>query len=270
MTQIPNLLGKVAVVTGARHGAGRGIALALGEAGATVYVTGRSLRGNSKEKLPGSIEETAEAVTRLGGLGIPVRCDHAVDAEVEALFQRVRSEQGRLDLLVNNVWSGYEQYEFDSIPGPFWKQPLCYWNGTFAWSVRAHLIAARFAALLMLGQRGGVIINTVAKDQGLYLGNLLSYVAKSAVIRISSGIAEELRPYGIAALALDPGFMLTERAVAAHAVQTYSPNRVELLEYIGRSVAFLAADPQVMQKTGKVLKVGDLVQEYGFMELMGS
>ena len=270
MTHIPNLPGKVAVVTGARRGAGRGIALALGEAGATVYVTGRSVRGNSKEKLPGSIEETAEAVTRLGGLGIPVRCDHAVDAEVEALFRRVRSEQGRLDLLVNNVWSGYEQYEFDRIPAPFWKQPLCYWNGTFAWSVRTHLVAASFAAMLMRGQRGGLIINTVARDQGLYLGNLLSYVAKSAVIRISGGMAEELRPYGIAALALDPGFALFNGAMAAHAVQTFSPGCTELLEYIGRSVAFLAADPHVMQKTGKVLKVGDLVQEYGFMELMES
>jgi NAD(P)-dependent dehydrogenase (short-subunit alcohol dehydrogenase family) len=141
MTPIPNLLGGVAVVTGASRGAGRGIALVLGETGATVYVTGRSLRGSTTENIPGSIDETAEAVTARGGLGVPVRCDHTVDAEVEALFQRVRSEQGRLDLLVNNVWGGYEQYEFDRFTSPFWEQPLRHWDGMFTVGVRAHLVA---------------------------------------------------------------------------------------------------------------------------------
>jgi NAD(P)-dependent dehydrogenase (short-subunit alcohol dehydrogenase family) len=269
MTFVPNLLGKVAVVTGASRGAGRGIALVLGEAGATVYVTGRSLRGSTTENMPGSIDETAEAVTARGGLGIPVRCDHTVDAEVKALFQRVRSEQGRLDLLVNNVWGGYEHYDFGRFTAPFWEQPLRHWNDMFTAGVRAHLVASRLAAPLMLEQRRGLIINTVAWDRDLYLGNLFYDVAKAAIIRMAFGMAEELRPHGIAALALAPGFMRTERVMAAHAAQPFPLDRTESPEYIGRAVAFLAADAQVMQKTGKVLTVGDLAQEYGFVDIDG-
>lgn len=261
--------GKVAVVTGGSRGAGRGIALVLGEAGATVYVTGRSQRGSTTENLPGSIDETAEAVTARGGLGIPVRCDHTVDAEVEALFQRVRSEQGRLDLLVNNVWGGYEQYEFDRFTAPFWEQPLRHWDGMFTAGVRAHLVASRLAAPLMLEQRRGLIINTVAWDRDLYLGNLFYDVAKAAIIRMAFGMARELRPHGIAALALAPGFMRTERVMAAHALQPFPLDRTESPEYIGRAVAFLAADSQVMQKSGRVLTVGDLAREYGFVDIDG-
>jgi len=267
--QVPDLHGKVAVVTGASRGAGRGIALVLGEAGATVYATGRSLRGSTTENLPGSIDETAEAVTARGGQGIPVRCDHTVDAEVEALFQRVRSEQGRLDLLVNNVWGGYEQYEFDRFTAPFWEQPLRHWGGMFTAGVRAHLVAIRLAAPLMLEQRRGLIINTVAWDRDLYLGNLFYDVAKAAIIRMAFGMAQELRPHGIAALALAPGFMRTERVMAAHALQPFPLDRTESPEYIGRAVAFLAADPQVVQKSGRVLAVGDLAREYGFADIDG-
>jgi NAD(P)-dependent dehydrogenase (short-subunit alcohol dehydrogenase family) len=269
MTSVPNLLGKVAVVTGASRGAGRGIALVLGEAGATVYVTGRSLRGSTTENMPGSVDETAEAVTARGGLGIPVRCDHTMDAEVEALFHRVRSEQGRLDLLVNNVWGGYEHYDFGRFTAPFWEQPLRHWNDMFTAGVRAHLVASRLAAPLMLEQRRGLIINTVAWDRDLYLGNLFYDVAKAAIIRMAFGMAEELRPHGIAALALAPGFMRTERVMAAHAAQPFPLDRTESPEYIGRAVAFLAADAQVMQMTGKVLTVGDLAQEYGFVDIDG-
>jgi len=129
--KIPDLEGRVAVVTGASRGVGRGIALNLGEAGATVYVTGRSRRGSTTESLPGSIVETAKAVSARGGQGIAVRCDHTIDSEVEALFQRVSAEQGRIDLLVNNVWGGYEQYEFEGFQTPFWEQPLRHWHGMF-------------------------------------------------------------------------------------------------------------------------------------------
>jgi NAD(P)-dependent dehydrogenase (short-subunit alcohol dehydrogenase family) len=265
----PNLEGKVAVVTGASRGVGRGIAIVLGEAGSTVYVTGRSQRSSRTENLPGSIDETAEAVTMRGGVGIAVRCDHTVDNDVLALFQRVQEEQCRLDLLVNNVWGGYEQYEFEGFTAPFWDQPLRHWQGMFEAGLRAHLVASRYAVPLMLTQPGGLIINTVAWDRGMYLGNLFYDVAKAAIVRMSYGMAEELRPHGVAALSLAPGFVRTERVMAAHAQQPFPLDRTESPEYIGRAVAHLAGDEDVMQKSGKVMAVGDLAREYGFTDIDG-
>lgn len=269
--RLPDLKGKVAVVTGASRGIGRGIALVLGEAGATVFITGRSTRGSTTENMAGSIEETAEAVSARGGLGIAVRCNHTVDGEVEALFSRVKDEeQGRLDLLVNNVWGGYEQYEFDRFALPFWEQPLRHWQGMFEAGVRAHLVASRLALPLMLAVRRGLIINTVAWDRGLYLGNLFYDVAKAAIVRMSWGMAKELRPYGVVALALAPGFVRTERVMAAHSMQPFSLDRTESPEYIGRAVAFLEADPRTMEKSGKILAVGDLAKEFGFTDIDGN
>src|SRR5260370_37958887 len=154
------LRGSVAVVTGASRGVGKGIALALGEAGATVYVTGRSEAGGTTEGLPGTVRDTADAVTQRGGQGVPVRCDHTADAEVEALFARVRQEEGRLDLLVNNVWGGYEQFDWSRFAAPFWEQPLRHWSGMFESSVRAHLVATRLAVPLMLSKGRGLIVHT--------------------------------------------------------------------------------------------------------------
>ena len=267
--KVPNLKSRVAVVTGSSRGVGRGIAIVLGEAGATVYVTGRSLRGNKTENMPGSIDETAEAVSAKGGQGIAVRCDHTVESDVESLFQLVREEQNRLDLLVNNVWGGYEQYEFERFVAPFWEQPLRHWHGMFEAGLRAHLVASRYAVPLMLPRRSGLVINTVAWDRNLYLGNLFYDVAKAAIIRMAYGMAEELRTYGIAALALAPGFVRTERVMAVHAEHPFPLDRTESPEYIGRAVAHLAGDPRVMQKSGKVLAVGDLAREYGFTDIDG-
>ena len=267
--RIPNLEDKVAVVTGASRGIGRGIALVLGEAGATVYVTGRSVQGSTTENLPGSIDETMEAATERGGLVIPVRCDHTVDADVEALFKRVQDEQGRLDLLINNVWGGYEQYEFDRFSLPFWEQPIRHWHGMFEAGLRAHLVASRLAAPLMIAESSGLIVNTVAWDRDLYLGNLFYDCAKSAIIRMAYGMAQELRPHGVAALALAPGFVRTERVMAAHAMQPFPLDRTESPEYTGRAVAFLAADTEIMQKSGMVMAVGDLAREYGFVDIDG-
>ena len=259
---------QIAVVTGASRGAGRAIALVLGEAGAIVYVTGRSVRGGPRtEDLPGTIDETAAEVTARGGVGIPIRCDHAVDGDVEALFARVRSERGRLDLLVNNAWGGYEGYgNFDA---PFWEQPLRHWEGMFTAGVRAHLVAGRFAAPLMIERRAGLIISTVAWAFGKYLGNLFYDVAKAAIIRMAFGMAHELRPHGVAAVALAPGFMRTERVLAAHAAQPFDLSGTESPEYLGRAVAALAADPNVMAKSGQVLTVGELAREYGFTDIDG-
>lgn len=146
---------RVAVVTGASRGAGRAIAAVLGEAGATVYVTGRSTRAMRTEGLPGSVEDTADEVTWRGGRGLAVRCDHTDDAQVEALFARVRAEQGRLDLLVNNAWAGYEQYSPAGFTAPFWQQPLCHWEAMFEGGVRAHLTASRLAAPISSSSAAG-------------------------------------------------------------------------------------------------------------------
>jgi NAD(P)-dependent dehydrogenase (short-subunit alcohol dehydrogenase family) len=260
--------GKVAVVTGASRGIGKGIALALGDAGVTVYVTGRSDRRSTTEGLPGSVEETAEAVTQRGGQGIAARCDHTVDAEVEALFDRVKLEQGRLDLLVNNVWGGYERFDYSRFTAPFWEQPTRHWSGMFDSGVRAHLVATQQAVPLMLPQGHGLVVHTTAWDRDKYLANLFYDVAKAAVNRLAFGMARELKPHGIAVVALAPGFVGTERVRAAFTAAGRTPE-LESPEYIGRAVAALAADPNLIAKSGRVLTVGELAVEYGFTDIDG-
>jgi len=262
---------RVAVVTGASRGAGRGIALALGESGATVYVTGRSVKGQpTTDNMPGTIDETAETVTARGGFGVAARCDHTIDADVEALFERVRAEQGRLDLLVNCAWGGYE-VEGRVSQAPFWEQPLHYWDRMFISGVRATLISSRFAAPLMLRQNQGLIVNITAWVDDVYLANIFYDTAKSAINRMAFGMAQELKKHNIAAVALAPGFIRTERVVAAFdgaGMKGYE-NFTESPEYVGRAVAALAADSNVMEKSGRILTVGDLAREYGFTDVDG-
>ncbi|MDD1732304.1 MAG: SDR family NAD(P)-dependent oxidoreductase, partial [Methanothrix sp.] len=169
----------------------------------------------------------------------------------------------------NNVWGGYEQYDFERFTRPFWEQPLYHWQGMFEAGVRAHLTASRLAAPLMIARHSGLIINTVAWDRGLYLGNLFYDLAKTATVRMAWGMAEELREHDVAALALAPGFVRTERVMAAHALQPFPLDRTESPAYIGRAVAFLAADCDVMKKSGQILAVGDLAREYGFTDTDG-
>jgi NAD(P)-dependent dehydrogenase (short-subunit alcohol dehydrogenase family) len=279
-----DLRGKVAVVTGASRGSGLGIARVLGEAGATVYVTGRSVEGGPRtEDLPGTIEETARAVAERGGRAVAVRCDHTRDSEVEALFERVKREQGRLDLLVNNVWGGYEKYSEAPFNAPFWEQPLWRWEAMFAAGVRAHYTASWYGAPLMIAGRQGLIINISAGDRGQYLGSLVYDVAKAAIDRLATGLAVELRPYNIAAVSLYPGFMRTERVLSAFQVdpalayhadsemwESHAGLRItESPEYVGRAVVALATDPNVIEKTGRVLKTGDLAREYSFTDIDG-
>jgi NAD(P)-dependent dehydrogenase (short-subunit alcohol dehydrogenase family) len=262
----------VAIVTGASRGAGRGIALALAETGATVYVTGRSTRGEpTTENLPGTIEDTAEGVTGRGGKGIAVRCDHTIDSDVEALFERIRREQGRLDLLVNNAWGGYEQHDYRTFGAPLHEQPLRHWDGMFTAGVRAALVASRFAVSLMLPQRHGLIVNITAWDRDKYLVNVFYDMAKNAINRMTYGIAREVKPHNIAVVALAPGFMRTERVAGAFEAAGNKEylNFTESPEYVGRAVVAVAADPKVMEKSGKVFAVGDLAQEYGFSDTDG-
>ncbi|MFW6124830.1 MAG: SDR family oxidoreductase, partial [Pirellulales bacterium] len=260
-------------MTGASRGAGRGIALVLGQAGATVYVTGRSTRaegatGNRRE----TIDETAELVAARGGRAIPVGCDHTVDSDVEALFDRVRREQGRLDLLVNNAWGGYERAVDFS---PFWQIPLVHWSLMFDAGVRSHLVAARCAVPLLLAQGRGLIVATTAAVGTQYRGNLFYDVAKTATNRMAVAMAEDLRPHGVAIVAFSPGWMRTEKVLDAFktdAANWYAIaplEKTESTEYVGRAVVTLAADPHVMQKTGRLLEVADLARQYGFVDIDG-
>lgn len=266
----PDLRGRVAVVTGASRGAGRGIACVLGQSGATVFVTGRSTRqGTTTEGMPGTIEDTAEAVTRLGGVGIPVRCDHTDAEQVRALFERVASEAKGLNLLVNNAWGGYEGYDYSHFTDPFWEQPPRRWDGMFTSGLRCHMLAARSGIPIMLPRQTGLIVNTIAWLEGKYLGNLYYDVAKAATVRFTLGLAQEARPHGIAVVALAPGFMRTERVMAAHAAHPFDLTSTESPEYIGRAVAALLADAKVMEKSGGALMVGELAGEYGFTDIDG-
>jgi NAD(P)-dependent dehydrogenase (short-subunit alcohol dehydrogenase family) len=267
-----SLKGKVAVVTGGSRGAGRGIALTLGQAGATVYVTGRSVRGGpATENLPGTIDDTAEAVTARGGKGIAVRCDHTIDADVERLFARVDQDAGRLDLLINNAWGGYERYDFRTFGAPLHQQPLQRWDGMFTAGLRSALVASHFAVPLMLRRKQGLIVNITAWDRDKFLVNVFYDVAKNAVNRMTYGLARELRSHNIAVIALAPGFMRTERVSASFeaAGNREYLNFTESPEYAGRAIAALASDSNILGKSGKVLAVGDLAQEYGFTDIDG-
>lgn len=261
------LKGKVAIVTGASRGVGRGIAQVLGEAAATVYVTGRSVRGRpTTEGLPGTIDETAELVEAAGGVGVPVRCDHTVDSQVESLFQRVLDEQGRLDLLVNNAWGGYEQYDDAKFDLPFWEQPLWRWHGMFRAGLRTHFTASRLAARAMIERERGLILNISFGDGGKFLGSVLYDVAKNAVDRLTMGMGFELRNHGIPVLSLYPGFVRTERVMAGYRGDlsvTQSP------QYTGRAVVALATDPCVIHKSGMAFSVAELAREYEFTDIDG-
>jgi NAD(P)-dependent dehydrogenase (short-subunit alcohol dehydrogenase family) len=249
---------------------GRGIALALGDAGATVYVTGRSTRGGPRtEGLPGTVEETAEEVSRRGGAGIPFRCDQTADAQVEALFGEVERAQGRLDLLVNNAWPGYERSREVRFDAPFWEQPLWRYDA-FAGSLRAQYLAGQLAARLMLPQARGLMVGISFTDGDVYLGQAAYDVFKAASDRLSRAQGIELQRRGIAAVGLHPGFVRTERVEAAWAALGSGPAAVvHSPEYVGRAVAMLLGDPAVLERSGQVLAVGDLARTYGFTDVDG-
>ncbi|MDQ6917976.1 MAG: SDR family oxidoreductase [Candidatus Dormibacteraeota bacterium] len=273
------LAGQVAVVAGATRGVGRGIARELGAAGATVYVTGRSTRsGASPMNRPETIEETAELVNAGGGQGIAVRVDHSDPAAVEALFERVREEQaGRLELLVNDIWGGDPLSEWGK---PFWEQSLDQGFAMQRQAVDTHIVTSHFAAPLMVARGRGLIVEITDGAGPEYRGNFFYDLAKSSVIRLALAQAEDMRPHGIAAVALTPGFLRSEAmldhfgvseanwrdgvAVDAHFAASETPH------FVGRAVVALAADPDVMTRTGQALTSWDLAMEYGFTDADGS
>ena len=277
------LQGKIAVVAGATRGAGRGIAVELGAAGATVYCTGRSVRGQaSPSGRPETIDGTAERVTAAGGVGIAVQTDHLVEDQVRALFARVASEQGgRLDILVNDIWGGEDATEWGK---PFWEMDVPQGLRLLEQAGHTHLLTSRWGVPLMISRGSGLIIEVGDGTTYDYRGSLFYSLAKICVIHTAQAMAADLRERGlsgITALALTPGYLRSEWMLdhwgmtedeyqAGVKTEGFRYGGTESPHYIGRAVAALAADPNVAAKAGQALFTGSLVDEYGFADLDGT
>jgi len=259
---------RVVVVTGASRGAGKGIALALGATGATVYVTGRT-RNEGDAPLPGTVQATAAAVTAAGGKGIPVYCDHTDDARVRQLFEQVADEQGRLDILVNNATSLHDAL---TRSGPFWEKPLAL---TELWEVgmRSHYTAAWYAAPLLLANGEGLIVNTSSFGGRIYMHGPAYGAGKAAVDKMSHDMAIDFRPHNVAVVSIWMGLLLTERTLRVFAAEPVKyaalAATAETPEFTGRVIDALASDPCLMDKSGKVLIGAELGQEYGLTDTNG-
>jgi NAD(P)-dependent dehydrogenase (short-subunit alcohol dehydrogenase family) len=276
------LEGKVALVAGGTRGAGRGIAVELGAAGATVYVTGRSTReGRSEYDRPETIEETAALVDEAGGRGKAVRVDHLEPEEVRGLVGRIGEEQGRLDVLVNDVWGGERLIEWDV---PVWEHSLEGGLRMLQLAIDTHIISSHFALPLLIENEGGLVVEmtdgTAEYNDSRYRNSLFYDLAKTSVIRMAWAQARELAPYGCAAVALTPGWLRSEMMLDLFGVDESNWREATAREphfaisetprYVGRAVAHLAADPNVTRFNGRSLSSGGLAKEYGFTDLDGS
>lgn len=253
MTTAATLLGRVALVTGGSRGVGKGIAEALGAAGATVYVTGRTV-----------------AETEFAACCIPIPCDHTDDDQVERAFERIDSERGRIDVLVNNVWGGYERMveagEF-TWSRPFWEQPVFRWDSMFAAGVRAHFVASRLAARRMVEQRSGLIVNISFWSAQKHIANVPYGVSKAATDKMTRDMAHELRPHGVAIVSLYPGLVRTEKVMEAAAYLDLGNS--ESPQFVGRAIAALAVDPEILARSGSVVVAAECAERYGFDDVDG-
>jgi NAD(P)-dependent dehydrogenase (short-subunit alcohol dehydrogenase family) len=266
-----SLTGKVAVVTGASRGIGKGIALALGTEGATVYVTGRTVTPGAHE-LPGTVGETAHEVDGRGGKGVPVHVDHADDSQVAALFGQIQREQGRLDILVNNAFALPESL---TEPGPFWEKPLSHWDMVDV-GVRSNYVAARHAATMMVPQKSGLVVAISGYAAVTYTYGVVFGMCKTAVDRMARDMAIELESYNVASLSLWQGLTFTERArrnlgrSPEMANQTVTDPAVGCSpEFPGRVIAALAADPDVMTRSGGSFITAEVARDYGITDVDG-
>jgi NAD(P)-dependent dehydrogenase (short-subunit alcohol dehydrogenase family) len=275
--------GKVALVAGATRGAGRGTAVALGEAGATVYCTGRSTaKRRSEYDRPETIEETAELVTAAGGVGIAVAVDHLEAGEVEVLVQRIDAESGRLDVLVNDIWGAELLFEWNT---PVWEHDLEKGLRMLRLAIDTHLITSHFALPLLIRKPGGLVVEmtdgTREYNAAHYRVSAFYDLAKTAVIRLAFAQSEELAPHGCAAVALTPGWMRSEMMLDNYgvteanwrdgaAINAHFAAISESPRFVGRAVAALAADPDLQRRTGGSFSSGGLAREYGFTDLDGS
>jgi dehydrogenase/reductase SDR family protein 1 len=250
MTTIAN---KVANVTGATRGVGAGIARELARQRMRVFATGRTIR---------------EGISDEGVVGI--RCDHSIDEQVDAAFKRIIDETSAVDVLVNNVWGGYERMVDGGAftwPEPFWEQPLWRWDAMFGAGVRAHYHASQIVARRMIARGEGIIVNISTWAAQKHLGNVAYGVAKAATDKMTTDMAHELRPHGVAVVSLYPGLVRTEKVMEAADFLDLSNS--ESADFIGRAVAALVADENVVRRSGKVLVAAALAQEYGFIDVDG-
>jgi NAD(P)-dependent dehydrogenase (short-subunit alcohol dehydrogenase family) len=268
---VESLSGKVAVVTGASRGIGKGIALALAEQGATVYVTGRTVTSGA-HPLPGTVPETAADCDRRGGKGVAVQVDHAHDDQVAALFERIDREQGRLDILVNNAFALPDDL---TDPGPFWEKPLSNWEMVDV-GVRSNFVAAWHAAKLMAPRKSGLIVAVSGYTGVTYTYGVVFGMAKSAVDRMARDMAVELKPHGVASVALWQGLTFTERAernlAGIRGLTGQAATRPEngcSPEFPGRVIAALATDPDLLNRTGGTFITAELAQDYGITDIDG-
>jgi NAD(P)-dependent dehydrogenase (short-subunit alcohol dehydrogenase family) len=277
------LEGKVALVAGASRGAGRGTAVALGEAGATVYCTGRTTGDRRSEyDRPETIEETAELVTDAGGAGIAVAVDHLEADQVRALVERIDEEQERLDVLVNDIWGGELLFEWES---PVWEHDLDKGLRLLRLAIDTHLITSHFALPLLIRRPGGLVVEmtdgTRDYNEGHYRVSTFYDLAKSAVIRLAFAQSVELAPHGCTAVALTPGWLRSEMMLEhfgvtednwrdAASIQPHFAAISESPRFVGRAVAALAADPDLERRNGGSFSSGELAREYGFTDLDGS
>jgi NAD(P)-dependent dehydrogenase (short-subunit alcohol dehydrogenase family) len=278
-----DLEGRVALVAGATRGAGRGTAVALGEAGATVYCTGRTTRERRSEyDRPETIEETAELVAAAGGEGIAVAVDHLEPAQVESLVQRIDAERGRLDVLVNDIWGGERLFEWDKA---VWEHDLDKGLRLLRLAVDTHLITSHFALPLVIRRPGGLVVEmtdgTREYNDENYRVNAFYDLAKASALRLAFAQGKELEPHGCTAVALTPGWLRSEMMLEnfrvteenwrdAAAFQPHFAAISESPRFVGRAVAALAADPDVMRRNGGSFSSGGLAREYGFTDLDGS
>ncbi|MHC8420351.1 SDR family oxidoreductase [Streptomyces sp. NB004] len=284
MAQSPKspLAGRVALVAGATRGAGRGIAVELGAAGATVYVTGRSTRARRSEyDRPETIEDTADLVTEAGGHGVAVPADHLDPEQVARLVDRVAREQGRLDILVNDIWGGENLFEWDR---PVWEHDLDKGLRLLRLAVETHAITSHHALPLLLRGSGGLVVEvtdgTDEYNRENYRNSFFYDLAKTSVLRMAFALGHELAPHGATAVALTPGWLRSEIMLDHFGVAEENwrdaLDRVphfaisETPRYVGRAVAALAADPDVTRFNGRSLSSGGLAREYGFTDLDGS
>ncbi|MFF0393830.1 SDR family oxidoreductase [Kitasatospora sp. NPDC004615] len=281
-TSAPDLHGKIALVAGATRGAGRAIAVQLGAAGATVYVTGRTTREKQSEyKRSETIEDTADLVTAAGGKGIAVPTDHLVHEQVRALAERIDAEQGRLDVLVNDVWGGEKLFTFDQS---VWEQNLDNGRRLFELGVQTHAITSHFILPLLVRNPGGLVVEmtdgTAEYNETHYRNSFFYDMVKNAVVRMAFALAHELKPHGGTAVALTPGWMRSEMMLETFGVTEENWRDALAVEphfcisespaFVGRAVAALAGDPDVARRNGKSVSSGQLAREYGFTDLDGS
>jgi len=263
---VGSLDGRVAIVTGASRGIGKGCAQELGAAGATVYVTGRSVSERAAE-LPGTVTATAAEIVAAGGRAVAVPCDHRDDAQVEALFERVRSEQGRLDLLVNNAFIIPKEL---TAGLPFWRCPISNWDDMVDVGTRSAYVASAFAARMMTARRSGLIVNISSSGAAEYAWHVAYGVGKAALDRLTADTAHELREHGVAVVSLWPGLARTERVESMReTLPALNFETAESPRFSGRAVVALAADPGVLRRSGSACAAHDLAQEYAFRDVDG-